>query len=74
MIYVYGLAYCNCFESKIIYNEIFPIHPAPNQQTFRPFENAPVAGRPLTTRTPELEETVILVIEEDRQIIFELVI
>lgn len=74
MIYIYGLADGNCYEAVRIYRERFPNNRTPNHQTFRniflrlresgSFRRGPVVGRPLTTRTVELEEAILNEVEQ----------
>ncbi|XP_066253696.1 uncharacterized protein, partial [Euwallacea similis] len=75
MVFVYGLADGKCLAARRIYMERFPNHQAPNHQTFKnlfqrlcdtgSLLKTPGGGKPITRRTPEVEEEILRRIEEN---------
>lgn len=73
---VYGMANCNRAEARRLYAERFPNRALPNEKTFVRLHDRlretgsfnPVmqnCGRPQTTRTLEMEERVLQIVEEN---------
>lgn len=73
---MYGLANCNAYEARRLYAEKFPNRNLPNRKTFQRIHERLVetgsfekrsshCGRPISIRTPDLEERVLHHIEEN---------
>lgn len=76
MHFCYGLADGNALEARRIYQEKFPTRRLPCDKTFSRIHNdvvqtgsfnrnVNVPGRPLTVRTPELEEEILHQVEDN---------
>lgn len=75
MHFMYGLANGNSLKARLLYGERFPNRQIPNRKTFesihrRLHETGQLkrrggSGRPITVRTPEMEENILDMVEED---------